>query len=167
MRLFGEQGYNATTVDQIAEAADVSPSTFFRYFASKEAVVLTDDLDELMVSAMRGAPAGLTAMGAMRWAFADSLSKWGDEALSFELARQALINSVPELRSAMIDDFQRNVDLIATVMAERFDQDPRGLEVKVFAGAVVGAMLAAVSPGASFRSQVDQVLELLERGLVL
>jgi AcrR family transcriptional regulator len=32
MRLFGEQGYGATTVEQIADAAEVSPSTFFRYF---------------------------------------------------------------------------------------------------------------------------------------
>jgi AcrR family transcriptional regulator len=167
MRLFQEQGYNATTVDQIAEAADVSPSTFFRYFASKEAVVMTDDLDELMIAAVRSAPADRSAIGTMRWAFDQSLGKLSDEALSFEVARQNLINSVPELRVAMIDDFQRNVDLISTLMAERFDQDPQGLPVRVFAGAVVGAMLAAVSPGQSFRSQVGGVLDQLERGFVL
>ncbi len=167
MRLFEQQGYAATTVDQIAAAADVSPSTFFRYFPNKEAVVLTDDLDDLMISSVRSAPAGLTAIGTMRWAFADSLGKLSDDVLSFEVARQTLINSVPELRSAMIDDFQRNVDLISMLMAERFGQDPKGLPMKVFAGAVVGAMLAAISPQASFRSQVAKVLDELERGLVL
>ena len=44
-RLFREQGYDATTVDQIAEAAEVSPSTFFRYFPTKEDVVLQDDME--------------------------------------------------------------------------------------------------------------------------
>jgi AcrR family transcriptional regulator len=167
MRLFDEQGYAATTVDQIAEAADVSPSTFFRYFPNKEAVVLTDDLDDLMISALRSAPADLSAMGVMRWAFARSLGELSDEALAFEVTRQSLINSVPELRSAMIDDFQRNVDLICTLMSERFGLDRDSLEMKVFAGAVVGAMLAAVRPEAAFRTEVDRVLTVLEKGLVL
>jgi AcrR family transcriptional regulator len=43
LRLFEEQGYEATTVDQIAEAAQVSRATFFNYFASKEAVVFDQD----------------------------------------------------------------------------------------------------------------------------
>ena len=45
LRLIREQGYDATTVEQIAEAAEVSPSTFFRYFPTKEDVVLQDDMD--------------------------------------------------------------------------------------------------------------------------
>lgn len=167
MRLFAEQGYSATTIDQIAEAADISPSTFFRYYPTKEAVVLTDDLDDLMISALRSAPPELSAMEVMRWAFAESLGRLSPEAQLFEVTRQSLINSEPELRSAMIDDFQRNVDLIRTLMAERFGHDRNSIEVKVFAGAVVGAMLAAVRPESSFRTQVDDVLVVLEQGLVL
>src|ERR1700712_5144937 len=68
MRLFREQGYTATTVDQIAEAADVSPSTFFRYFPNKEAVVLADDVDPLVIRALHDADPHLTPMAAVRQA---------------------------------------------------------------------------------------------------
>jgi len=57
LRLFGEQGYHATTVEQIAAAAEVSPSTFFRYFPTKEDLVLQDDMDTRMVEALERQPA--------------------------------------------------------------------------------------------------------------
>ncbi|WP_392673587.1 TetR/AcrR family transcriptional regulator [Streptomyces sp. LN785] len=46
LQLFEEQGYEATTVEQIADAADVSRATFFNYFAGKEAVVVDQDPEE-------------------------------------------------------------------------------------------------------------------------
>src|SRR5579863_5498894 len=66
LRLFRERGYDETTVDDIAAAAEVSPSTFFRYFPTKEDVVLYDDLDPILFDAYAAQPADLSAVAAMR-----------------------------------------------------------------------------------------------------
>src|ERR1700741_775168 len=66
LRLFREQGYQRTTVEQIAAAAEVSPSTFFRYFPTKEDLVLQDDMDTRMTAALEQQPAGLGLIAAVR-----------------------------------------------------------------------------------------------------
>ena len=71
MRLFREHGYEETTVEQIAEAAEVSPSTFFRYFPTKEDVVLLDEYDDLIVEAFRAQPPELTPLQAIRKALSE------------------------------------------------------------------------------------------------
>src|SRR5690242_1563532 len=70
LRLFESQGYGETTVDQIAEASDISPRTFFRYFPTKEDVVLWDEYDavvgELLAERPRDEPIGETLRVVMR-----------------------------------------------------------------------------------------------------
>src|SRR6201987_5695157 len=66
LRLFREQGYQATTVEQIAAAAEVSPSTFFRYFPTKEDLVLQDDLDARIAEALIRQPKELGPIAALR-----------------------------------------------------------------------------------------------------
>src|ERR671911_889973 len=58
MRLFLERGYDATTVSDVAAAAEVSHMTVFRYFPTKEALVLADDYDPLLVERISARPAG-------------------------------------------------------------------------------------------------------------
>jgi AcrR family transcriptional regulator len=68
MRLFAERGYHATTIADIAEAAEVAPRTFFSYFPSKEAVVFHDvdrTLDGL-ASTLRNRLPGETTFDALR-----------------------------------------------------------------------------------------------------
>ena len=66
LRLFKEFGYHETTVEQIAEAAEISPSTFFRYFATKEDVVITDNYDSLLTSAFGEQSSELSPLQALR-----------------------------------------------------------------------------------------------------
>jgi len=70
LRLFREQGYQGTTVEQIAAAAEISPATFFRYFPTKEDVVLQDDVDVLTMAAFDAQPPGLSPVAAVRAAAA-------------------------------------------------------------------------------------------------
>src|SRR6201997_787503 len=68
-RLIEANGYAATTVEQIAEAAEVSPSTFFRYFPTKESVLLADDMDPLIMDALAAQPADVSPLRAIRRAY--------------------------------------------------------------------------------------------------
>src|SRR6202050_5561478 len=72
LRLFRDQGYTATTVEQIAAAAEVSPSTFFRYFPTKEDLVLQDDMDTRMAEAFARQPPELAPVAALRAAMREA-----------------------------------------------------------------------------------------------
>ena len=65
-RLIKENGYANTTVEQIAEAAEVSASTFFRYFPSKEMVLIANDLDLVTIEALGQQPADMPSLQAFR-----------------------------------------------------------------------------------------------------
>ena len=68
LRLFLADGYDATTVDAIAQAANVSPMTFYRYFPTKEDVVLADDYDPMLGSLIAARPADEPAIESLRHA---------------------------------------------------------------------------------------------------
>jgi AcrR family transcriptional regulator len=172
LRLFREQGYQATTVEQIAGAAEVSPSTFFRYFPTKEDVVLTDDYDPLIVAAFRVQPAGLSPVAALRDAMREVFAGMPAEQMELERERQALVMSEPELRAGALDGLGATIQLVAEVVAERVGRRPDELAVRTFAGAVLGVLLAclfaaAEDPGVDIFRRIDEGLAHLEAGLPL
>ncbi|MFG1640734.1 TetR family transcriptional regulator [Amycolatopsis sp. NPDC049252] len=143
LRLFREQGYAATTVDQIAAAAEISPSTFFRYFPTKEATVLYDALDPLMVEAALAQPPELSLMGALRATLREVYERMPEEAWQDERERQLLVFNEPELRAPMLDQYGDGIDLLADLAARRVGRSATDFEVRNWAGAVVGVVLAA------------------------
>jgi AcrR family transcriptional regulator len=81
LRLFREQGFAETTVEEIAEAADVSTRTFFRHFHSKEAVLFADD-DELLerwIEALRARPRNEPILTVLREASHEMAPAYSDE----------------------------------------------------------------------------------------
>jgi AcrR family transcriptional regulator len=172
MRLFREQSYEATTVEQIAEAAEVSQSTFFRYFPTKEDVVLQDDFDDAFVETFRAQPTELTPIQALRQALRSVIGTLTPREMEEQEERLQLSREVPELRAARLDDLIRTMRLIAAIVGERMGRGPEDPAVRAFAGAVIGAAMAAMLCGdecsaAETFQQFDDAMAFLEAGLPL
>jgi AcrR family transcriptional regulator len=169
LRLFAEHGYDATTVPQIAEAADVSESTFFRYFPTKEDVVLLDDLDSVFVDSLRGQAPELSSLEAIRRAMRELFSQLTADENAQQRTRIALILSVPGLRARMLDQIFAGTTLITDLIAEREDSGSGDTTPGILAGAVIGAGIAALltlqdDPHADLASVLDEALGRLEHG---
>lgn len=172
LRLFRQQGYEETTVSQIAEAAEVSESTFFRYFPTKEDVVLWDDYDPRIVEVFRAQPAGVSPIAALRVAFRDVLAQLSEAEWAEQRERMALILSVPPLRAMLVDQIRGPMRLMAEVVAERAGRKPDDPGVRAVAGAVLGVGMSvmftwAEDPDADIIALFDDALAQLEAGLPL
>ncbi len=172
LRLFREQGYNATTVEQICEAAEVSESTFYRYFPAKPHVVLWDEFDPLIVAAFKAQPAEHSSLQALRTAFRTVFAQLPPAQRDEQRQRTSLALSVPELRAAMLDQFADAMQLLADTVAERTGQPADSLAVRTLAGAVVGAAMAVMlalseDADADMAALLDQALAHLETGFAL
>jgi AcrR family transcriptional regulator len=146
LRLFREQGYAATRVEQIAEAAEVSPATFYRYFPTKEDVVLQDDLDVLTLDALEAQPPGLSPLAAVRGAVASARAGFTDEERERFRQTTELTMAVPEIRARALDEFARTIDGTAAVLARRSGRDPDDVAVRALAGAIFGVIMASTLP---------------------
>jgi len=144
LRLFRERGYGATTVEQIAEAAEVSPSTFFRYFPTKDALVLTDDYDPIMVERFRAQPPELGAVAAFRAAFRETFADMPQDQVDAAEERNALILAVPELRAGFADFMVSSMRQVVALVAERSGRAEDDPEVVAATGAVMGVLLSSM-----------------------
>ena len=167
MKLFQRQGYAATTVEQIAEAADISPSTFFRYFPSKEQLVLVDDVDPIMIRAVESQPPELSPLAAFRSAIHDTFEQLSPQEWEFEQDRMRLIYDEPELRSVIMRETERNVDMIAGLLARRIGRTADDFEVRAFCGALIGAMMTAFGRDGLDLDKIDRIAEFMEAGMPL
>jgi len=178
LRLFREQGYYATTIEQIADAAEVSPATFFRYFPTKEDVVLQDDFDVISLGALAMQPPGLAPIAAFRAASTATLASLSEDDLARFRETTELTMQIPEIRARAIDEFVRTINQIADAVALRTGRDASDFEVRTIAGAIIGVIMSVTVPETSdtftaegmadvrdLFARIDQALEYLERGL--
>ena len=176
LRLFREQGYHATTVEQIAAAAEVSPSTFFRYFPTKEDVVLQDDVEPLLAEAIEHQPPELSVVAAVRASLRTVIGNLDEEQWDRIRQQAELSMTTPEVRARAMDDFARTLGVMTEVVARRTGLGSDDLRVRTAAGAIFGAILSATAPwdqyddgfvNSDFFQVIDDALGVLEGGLSL
>src|SRR4030095_1768835 len=98
--LFRRQGYAATTMIQIADAADVSATPLCRYFPPKESLVLGDELDLPILRAYAEQPLALAPVPALRAALANVLAGLTDQQRTDVTGRLRLVLDLPPIRAA-------------------------------------------------------------------
>jgi len=123
--LFAARGYEATTVDDVAREAGVSRRTFFRYFSSKEDVVVgtSDALAEDVLAALAQRPRREAPLGAIHRALRPVLvSRLSDTDEARAIIR--LLRESRTLRRAMLERHARMEERLAVLIAERTGADP-------------------------------------------
>jgi len=172
MRLFLERGFDETTIEDVAEAVEISPSTFFNYFPSKEAVVFEDELDPLVLAAYNAQPPELSPVAALRNSMLAVFGAMTREQELLMRQRMQLLSSTPGLRAAMLNGFAELVGQIADLLAARAGRKRDDFAIHNISGAILGVLMSAMlaiqgNPKADMLKVVDAALAHLEAGLPL
>ncbi|WP_405181832.1 TetR family transcriptional regulator [Nocardia sp. NBC_01377] len=172
MRLFAEHGYGRTTVEQIARAAEVSHTTFFRYFQTKEQVVISDDLDSARAAVLEALPADLGHFELLRRLITEGYHLSLADEWASDPERMRLIRSEPALRLAYQLYSERAISDAAQFFADYTGHGTDDLELRVFVGVIGGIMFnlaQAVEDPRDEKTLSDllSAVDLVERGLPL
>jgi len=169
VRLFEERGFNETTVEDIAEAADYSPSTFFRHFGTKEDAVFFDIGERMHTyeALLQDPPPTQETWQHIRDHMLENAAYWEDSDAAFARARTRLFLNEPALYRRYLvycDEVERILtQVLATQHGTRPEQD---VSCEVIAAAAVGAWRAGVAKwlesGGRFEEHVAAGLELIE-----
>ena len=139
--LFERQGYDATTVNQIADAAGITPMTFFRHFPTKDAVLVTDPYDPLIAEAVGAQPAGLPPLERTRRGMLAALGDITPTEDATARRRVALVARSPSLRAAVAIGTEATQEaIVERLVADGVDH----LDAVVAASACLAATTAAL-----------------------
>ncbi|GAA3198075.1 TetR family transcriptional regulator [Actinocorallia longicatena] len=176
-RLFEERGFEEVTVEEISDAVDVSSRTFFRYFRSKEDVVLTfqEEMQEAVLAALRSRPAAepvLTAVRAAATVIAEDCEggAGGFSPARFDLFQRMMMTSPGVLGSSLEHQQKKCTDLAAEI-ALRMGVDPLEDDRPYVVAAIASTAFQTAAdlwrrrPGTSLPSLIGTIFDMLEQGL--
>jgi TetR/AcrR family transcriptional regulator, regulator of mycofactocin system len=174
-RLFAERGFQATTVADIADAADVAPRTFFAYFPSKEDVLFAgfDEAFDALAERLRGRPPGESTFDALRAWIADQLPEM--EADEHEALRHRLSCEHESIASHERHLMGRFEAIIAEAVAADLGDEPTDMRPRMIGAAAIAALMAMRpdDPGAEELApreklkRLDEALEFLRGGVAV
>jgi AcrR family transcriptional regulator len=144
LRLFAAKGFQATTIEEIAAAAEVAPRTFFRYFPTKEEVVFWADYQPTLAGFVATRPDDEPALEALRHGITDGLAAFYQQDRERLLERIKLIFRTPALHPRMRQQQAGWAAGMAEILADRLGVRPDDLEVRAIAAAVAAALFVAI-----------------------
>lgn len=136
VELFTERGFGEVTVEEVARAADVSPVSVYRWFGTKEGLVLWDDYDPALFERIAAALPGRRPLEAVRDAVVDELDRIYAADAGLVLARTRLIHREPQVMAAS----RQGSAAMASALSELFATGP----VDRYPASVLGSTAVAV-----------------------
>ena len=164
--LFLERGFDNVSIREVADAADVSPTTVFAHFSQKEALVFDEDDEQRdrLVAAVRNRPAGVTINRALHDFYAEEIDvnfeEHGDQ-----VARRFMnfLNETPALRDYASKMWLRHEDALAAAIADELGLSVPTAEIQVYSRFVL-QMQILVSESDEQRATVAAGFDILESG---
>ncbi|PZF86498.1 TetR/AcrR family transcriptional regulator [Jiangella anatolica] len=170
--LFDRDGYAHVTIERMAAEAEVSPSSIYRYFGTKEMVVLWDEYDPIMLQAFDDRLRAKDPISALRDVLTEVVTTaMFEQDEEFLRRRMSYAMEEPSIRAAMSRQADETaVDLRRTI-AKHTGRDPDGLELRVVTVALIAAFMEAIAywHETGFRDPLQDIvagaLDVIERGL--
>jgi AcrR family transcriptional regulator len=164
--LFERNGFDATTVEEIAAAADISPRTFFRYFESKIDVVMAEkgedhqDIETLLAAR----PANENPIEAMRQVIRTELGRSLADETSLTARQYRVVMTTPSLRALAFDHFHEHQDAIARAFAARLGVDAASLKMQVLAATVASTTWTVLDWWVADGAAPGRLLAMIDEG---
>lgn len=166
--LFEERGYDAVTIEEVANAAAFAPRTLYRYFGTKEMLVIWDEHDESAMEPIRRQLVSLDPIDAIRQVLHASFEAMTERELAQLERRLKLIYANPAIEAALTlhaDALARH--LVGVISSSPDDDLEAHVQVNALVGGILGAMrhwsLSAASTPVMV--SIDRALAVLERGV--
>ncbi len=170
--LFDAEGFDAVTIERIAAAAEVSPSSVYRYFGTKEQIVLWDEYDPVWIAPLIDEIKTQPPLMALRRATEVLIIGPMTTDEEYVRRRTRLIMSEPAIEASSALALYEAAELIGNTLSEALGREHGDLEIQILSHAFVGAITGAIHHwyesgfAEPLASLLPEVLDTLERGFV-
>jgi AcrR family transcriptional regulator len=164
LRLFAARGFEQVTVEEIAEASDVSPRTFFRYFAAKEETLFaeSDAGRSILLQSLAAQPVDVPLLVALQSAMRSVVAYYADQRDRLRMRHQ-VVTSSPSLRTRTAERQQRwESDVVEYVRASGRAGDMDDLELRLLVASTTTALRVAVETWVAADADDRALVDLLE-----